>query len=143
MYFACRTFLIRHAEILRFLISGGFAFFANIGVLYLATDVFGVWYLASSVLSFISAFFVSFSMQKFWTFKNRETDRMTSQLGMSLVMAVVNLGLNTGMMYLLVEDGHFHYLIAQVITAGIIAIETYFIYKHIIFVQIKSETLSV
>ena len=123
----------RHGQLLRFFISGGMAFFANIGVMYVLTDRLAVWYLVSSIFAFIGSFVVSFSMQKYWTFKNREADRMSQQLRMSLVLAVANLGINTVLMYLFVDYVHLHYLAAVVCSAGLIAIETYFIYKYIIF----------
>ena len=50
--------MFRHREKLRFLTSGGIAFSVNISFLYLLTDVLGVWYLFSSMLASISAFFV-------------------------------------------------------------------------------------
>lgn len=123
----------RHAQLLRFLISGGTAFLANIVLIYLCTELLAIWYLISSIIAFVGAFVVSFSMQKFWTFKNREADRMKKQLGMSLLLALANLGINTLLMYALVEHAHMHYLSAVVLATLLIAVETYFVYKYIIF----------
>lgn len=122
-----------HAQLLRFLISGGTAFLANIVLIYLCTELLTIWYLTSSVIAFVGAFVVSFSMQKFWTFKNREADRMKKQLGMSLLLALTNLGINTLLMYAFVEHAHMHYLSAVVLATLLIAVETYFVYKYIIF----------
>lgn len=124
---------MRHGQLLRFLVSGGMAFLANIVIMYLLTDRLGVWYLLSSVFAFIGAFVVSFSMQKYWTFRNRESDRMSAQLGMSLLLACANLGVNTVLMYIFVDHFHLHYLAAVICSAGLIAVETYFIYKYVIF----------
>ena len=124
-----------NAELLRFLVSGVIAFLTGIFTLYLFTDRLGVWYLSSSVLAFIAAFAVSFSLQKFWTFQDKQVDTMPSQFGMSLLLAVSNLLINTVLMYVFVEYMHFHYLLAQVFITSIIAVETYFIYKYVIFVK--------
>lgn len=133
MFSSLCALILRQAELLRFLISGGTAFLANITLIYLFTDVLQVWYLTSSVIAFIGAFIVSFSMQKFWTFKNREADRMSAQLGMSILLALCNLGVNTLLMYVFVEYVYMHYLVAVVLATGVIAVETYFVYKYIIF----------
>lgn len=142
MSFWGNNVFIRHAEILRFLVSGGIAFLVSIGVLYLLTEVFDIWYLISSILSFLVTFIVSFVIQKNWTFKNRGLEGISSQIGMSLVMAIINLGLNTSMMYVFVEYIHLHYLSAQILATGLIAIETYFIYKYIIFTQKENKKYS-
>ncbi len=130
--------LRRYAQFVRFLIAGGTAFLSNILALYLIADVLGVWYLRASVCAFVVAFLVSFSLQKFWTFKDKEVSRVHAQLGVSLMVAFINLGINTLLMYLLVEWGGLHHLPAQVIATGIIAIETYFVYKYVIFAARKA-----
>ena len=61
--------LIRHFvqfKIVRYLISGGTAAAINLSLLFLLTEFVGMWYLASSVLSFIAGFTASFLFQKFW-----------------------------------------------------------------------------
>lgn len=133
MFSSLHALIVQHGQFIRFLISGGTAFLANLVLIYLFTDMLHVWYLLSSVFAFVGAFVVSFSLQKFWTFKNREVDRMSAQLGLSLMTALFNLGVNTALMYLLVEYAHLHYLTAVVCTTGIIAVETFFVYKYIIF----------
>ena len=125
--------MFRHREKLRFLTSGGIAFSVNISFLYLLTDVLGVWYLFSSMLASISAFFVSFTMQKFWTFQSKDKKGVTKELFLTLLLVLFNLCVNTVLMYLFVEYIHLHYITAQIVAAIILAIETYFVYKHFIF----------
>lgn len=122
-----------HTKILRFLISGGVATGADLVLLYVFTDIFGIWYLASSFLAFIIASAISFLMQKFWTFRDHSRAGMPMQAGMYLGIAAVNLGLNTLLVYVLVEQIGFHYLIAQIIVSVFIAIENFFIYQRFIF----------
>jgi len=57
-----------HARVFRFLLSGGTALLTDLILLYLFTDLFGIWYVASAVAAFILAFMVSFLLHKFWTF---------------------------------------------------------------------------
>ena len=122
-----------HTRIFRFLLSGGTAFGTDIILLYLFTDIFGVWYLASAVAAFILAFGVSFTLQKFWTFKDNSRDGIHMQMGVYFFVAVINLALNTLLVYVFVERADLHYLFAQAVASALIAVESFFIYQHFIF----------
>jgi putative flippase GtrA len=130
-----QLFAHRHARILKFLISGGSAAVVDLGLLYLLTDIFHLWYLLSACLAFVAAFAVSFSLQKFWTFSNHDLDLIHRQLIMYFVLALIGLGINTTSMYLLVDHVGLHYLGAQIITSAFIAVGNFFAYKHFIFID--------
>ena len=122
-----------HARIGRFMVAGGLATLVNLGLLYVLTDCFLVWYLLSAIISFVTAFFVSFTLQKFWTFGDSSREGMHVQAGIFLLVAAGNLGLNTLFLYVLVEYALFHYLLAQIIVSVFIAIENFLIYRYVIF----------
>ena len=128
-----KTLIRRNGELLRFLVSGVIAFLTGIFILYLFTDRLGMWYLASSVIAFIGAFALSFALQKFWTFQDKNTHNVSSQLGMSALLALFNLLFNTTLMFFFVEQAHLHYLTAQVGATSVVAIETYAMFKYVIF----------
>lgn len=121
------------AKILRYLFSGGTAAATDLGLLYVFTDVFGMWYLLSSVIAFIFAFMVSFTLQKFFTFQDHGVDGVRSQALAYLGVTSTNLALNTGLIYLFVQYTGLHYLSAQVITSIFIAIESFVVYSMFIF----------
>ncbi len=121
------------AKILRFLISGGTSAAVDLGLLYIFTDIFGIWYLTSTVFAFIIAFFVSFGLQKFWTFRDHSRDGMSAQAGVYFVIAGCNLALNTLLVYAFVDHLGFHYLLAQIVASLLIACESYFIYQRFVF----------
>ncbi len=120
-------------RVFRYILSGGTAAFVNIGLLYIFTDVFGIWYLFSATLSFLVAFVVSFGFQKFWTFEDHSTDGLHGQAILYLFVALVNLCLNTAFVYMLVEFVHVHYVLAQIISGVVIACESFFVYRKFIF----------
>jgi putative flippase GtrA len=123
----------RHAMIVRYLIAGGIAATFNLTALYILTDLIGLYYLVSVAISFIAAYFVSFTLQKFWTFQDKTTHRLRGQAGMYFVTFITNFLLNMGIVYLLVEKVHVWYLLAQVAASGILAVGSFFIYKYVIF----------
>lgn len=128
----------RYGAPVRFLISGGSAAVVLLSLLYFFTDVVGLWYLASSVLAFLGAFVVSFTLHKFWTFADGNLDRAPIQAAAHFTAGLVNLGLNTLFLYVLVDYVGMHYLVSQIIVSGTIAIGSFFVYKHFIFRQGKA-----
>lgn len=117
----------------RFLLSGGLSTSVNLFLLYSLTEWIGIWYLFSAIIAFVIAFFISFTLQKFWTFKDVSRERIHFQAGLFLLIALVNLGVNTACLYYLVEQAQLHYLIAQIVVSAFIAVANYFIYQRIIF----------
>ena len=119
------------ARIFRFIISGSAGAATNLGILYVLTDIFGIWYLFSSICSTSAAMIVSFTMQKFFTFRNFERDNVHRQATLYLVVSLSAIGLNTLLMYLFVSIIGIHYLLAQIAASLIVAIFSYFMYGKI------------
>lgn len=122
-------------QVLRYLISGGLAFTTNIIILFILVHFFHIWYLLSAVMSFIMSIFVSFTMQKFFTFNNYTKEKIKQQTIFYFGIQIINLGTNTFLMYISVQLLDIHYIVSQVIISGIIAIYTFFVYRHLVFFQ--------
>lgn len=117
---------------LRFLITGGIGLSVNLGVFHMLY-VFGVPYLAGSIAGFIFALFVGFVLQKYWTFEEHTFGRVHRQFVLYSMLAVCNLVVNTLVVYVLIEYTGVHYLVAQTIGAGSVALISYFVYRLYIF----------
>ena len=117
------------SRVVRFIISGGLATAANLVLLALFIRVFGFWYLPSSAAAFLLAFAVSFTLQKFWTFRDRTTDRVHLQAGAYFGILVINLLINTALVYGLVEYARLWPLVAQALASLLIACESFFLYR--------------
>lgn len=118
-------------RIARFIITGALAAVVNLTVLYIATAHGHIWYLYSAMLGFITAFIASFLLSKFWTFGNRARTGTERQFILHLLVALVNLGINTSLVYLFVEAFGLWYMFAQAGAAILIAIESYIAYRWI------------
>lgn len=117
---------------LRFLITGGIGLSVNLGVFH-TLYVLGVPYLIGSILGFIFALFVGFTLQKYWTFEEHTRGRVHRQFVLYSTLAVCNLAVNTLVVYVLIEYASVHYLIAQTVGAGLVALTSYFVYRFYIF----------
>jgi putative flippase GtrA len=124
---------ITPALIVRYLISGGLGAVTQLSLLFVLHDIFHIHYLTASCISYLAAVGVGFTMQKFWTFKAQGS---TPQQAVGYVSVFVgNLILNTGLMYMFVDVFKIWYLGAQVLASGLIAIGSFFIYRHGVFKQ--------
>ena len=81
----------RHRQIIKFLIAGGTSTSIDIFVFTALTYWVGLWYIASSISSFAIAFWISFSLQKFWTFRDKNTEKMMKQTYLYFIVAIANL----------------------------------------------------
>lgn len=117
----------------KYIISGGTAAGVDLVLLYILTDIVGLWYLLSAILAFIAAYFVSFYLQKFWTFRDNSRQRIYQQMTLYLIVGLTNLSINTFGMYILVDKLKVMYILAQIIMGALIAISSFLIYKFIIF----------
>lgn len=120
-------------RVARYLISGGSAAVTTLTLLFILVHFFHVWYLPATVVSFITGVYVSFMMQKFFTFNDYMKVKIKEQMAVYLGIQIVNLSVNTLLMYVSVDILNIHYVISQVIVGGIVAVYSFFVYKNMIF----------
>lgn len=140
--------LNKRKTIVKYIISGGTAAVTDLILLYLFTEVLKIHYLLSSSLAFIIAFFISFYLQKFWTFRDNNREKMYQQMSLYLAVGIVNLAVNAGGMYVLVEHVlpnyvvagiEITYILSQIIMGAFIAVFSFLIYRFVIFKKLKSK----
>ncbi|HUY62279.1 MAG TPA: GtrA family protein [Candidatus Paceibacterota bacterium] len=120
-------------KIVRFAASGGTGAVVHFSVLIFLVERLGIYPINASVIAFLCAFLVSFSLQKFWTFRNFDTGKTTRQASLYFSIALAGLGANAALMYLFIDFAQLEYLVAQALTSGIIAVGNFFLYKHVVF----------
>lgn len=123
----------RRLTIAKFLISGGLAAVVDLLVLHILTAWVGLWYLFSSIIAFFVAFGVSFSLQKFWTFRDSSINWLGGQMGLYLAVSFFNVSLNTILMLVFVSGSGLHYLLSQIIAGFIVAVGSFFLYRNFVF----------
>ncbi|HRH22420.1 MAG TPA: GtrA family protein [Candidatus Paceibacterota bacterium] len=119
--------------VVRYIFSGGFSSFLDIGLLFVLTEYFHVYYLASAVIALTTSFIVRFLLQKKFTFRDTNTATVHKQLFFYSVLYAVSMVATTGFLYFFVEILHVWYVFAQVLTIGIMAGVSFFAYRYIIF----------
>jgi len=121
----------RHKGVIKFLLAGLTAAAVNLLVLDLLYRIFSWPIIPATSIAFLVAFFVSFSLQKFWTFRDKSRDRISKQLLGYLANGLVGLYLNGWLMKLLVEDYALWHLLAQILVSAVIALQNFLVYRII------------
>ena len=120
-------------QVLRYLFSGGTATFTNLSVFYALNSLFDTHYLIASGLAFLAGFLVSFTLHKFVTFQNYDIERAHVQVGLYLVFWGCNILVGVGVLYLFVEYARLPYIVGQACTVVLVAAESYFVYRYLVF----------
>ncbi len=129
--------ILKYKRIAKFFISGSISALVNIFSLFVLHGIFAVQVVLAASISFILAFLVNFSLQKFWTFSGGNKKDIRKQMLQHFMVGVFALGVNALGIYLLVEILLVWYILAQVGLSLFLAFLNYFLYK-IIFID-KSE----
>lgn len=123
----------KHWQLFKFLVTGGVALIVNLATLYLLTSVIGFHYLVSAVCSFAVAVAVNFMLQKFWTFGHTRGNIYVEATSFLVLQVIVNMFLNTALLYFLVEYLHVYYLLSQVVASLCLAVVTFLVTRRYIF----------
>ncbi len=119
-------------RLILFLIAGGSAATFQLIVYYILSRIFDIQYLLASGISFTLAVIVSFLLQKYVTFENRDKN-ISGQFSLFFVLALINLNMNTILMVVFVERLGMYDIYAQMSCMMTIAVWSFFIYKYLIF----------
>src|SRR3989339_476461 len=149
----------KHKTPIKFIISGMTAAGVDFFCIYFLHSVLLVNVVLSATIAYAIAFFVSFCLQKFWTFSDNDKERMSGQMILYLIVGLINLSINAGLIYLLIEkydtwpivknifsqsrllhplisliDKYkIWYVFVQGFIAGMLGVGSFLIYKFIIF----------
>ncbi len=121
----------RFSQILRFLLGGGVGVLVYYATLYTLTEFAGVWYVISAIVAFVLNYAINFTLQKFWTFENKDTKNVSRQLRLYFGMALGFLATNTVLLYILVEYVHLGYLVAQLILTLLLTVASFVLTRKI------------
>lgn len=117
---------------MRYAIAGGVGVVANAATLYVATEFFGLWYLASAVVAYVVGLIVAFSLQKFWTF-HQHAGNMRLQFTTYTAVSLVNLVLNLSFLYVAVELLGLWYFGSQLFVLAIMALLSFLVNRNFTF----------
>lgn len=133
------TFCEKHKTIAKFFIAGTLSSVVDLLALFLFHGIFHWEIVISTSIAFLLSLFVSFSLQKLWTFRNYSHERLPHQLFLYFAAAFIVMNLNGIGMHIFVNNFHIWYILSQIIVNLVLGVINFFAYKFIIFRPIKNE----
>ena len=160
---ACATLYKARVMIFKYVVSGGTAAVVNLGLVHILDSYIKLFYVVSVNIAFLTAFGVSYSLQKYWTFQDRtQGTEAQKQAAKYFIVSVMNLLLNTAIVIALMELGvsgksfaewfaqggdiltfavlNIRPVVAAQFIAGFaVAFASFFVYKFLIFTNTQHE----
>lgn len=109
--------------------SAGYLTFYTL--LYVLTEYFHVWYLASSMSALIVNYAITFALQKLWTFRDKTTHVVGRQVVLYALMVTTFYFSNAVLLYVFVEYLSLWYMLAQAIITVLLTIASFLISRKL------------
>jgi putative flippase GtrA len=127
IYHASRT------EFARYFWAGSLTFLTDFLVLVLLTEVVGINYLWSNLVAVSVGMMMSYLLCVKWVFVERRYNKVVFEFSLFVLTSIICLFLNEALLWLLVEFGHTHYLVAKIIVTAIVFVVNFGIKKMVLF----------
>ncbi|NPA62370.1 MAG: glycosyltransferase family 2 protein [Methanococci archaeon] len=101
-------------RMLKFGFVGFLGIFVNIGVLYILTEIFGIYYLISGIIAVELSILHNFLWNYFWTFKDRNNKFLNSLCKYNL-SCLISMVINILVLYTLTQYFGIYYIISDLI----------------------------
>lgn len=101
-------------KFVKYIIIGFLGTGLDFAILYVLVEFAHLFYLAAAAVSIAIVVWISFTLNKYWTFGNYDK-KYFRQLGKYLVAHSIGIGLNLGILTLLVEVFHLWYIGAKAV----------------------------
>lgn len=108
-------------QILKFGIVGVLAFIVDTSILYILTEYFHLYYLISSIISFLASLVVNYILSIYWVFDVTKKQTLKDVI-LFTIFSTIGLGINSLVMYLSVEFANIYYMIGKLIATFIVMI---------------------
>ncbi|MDR1725481.1 MAG: GtrA family protein [Bacteroidales bacterium] len=122
-------------QLFRYTFVGGFAFAVDFGLLWLFTEICGLYYMVSATLSFLTGLCVNYFISiKLVFFESRVNNRKLEFIFVAFI-GLVGVLLNAAFIWFFTEITSLHYLLSKIISAVIVYLWNFFARRYLIFSQ--------
>ena len=125
-----------YIQFFRYIFVGGTAFVVDFGFLYFFSDICGIYYLISAILSFIISVLVNYIMSTKWVFNQENIDNRLIEFNLFILISTIGLVFTEVLLYLFTDVLGLYYLVSKII-AAIIVLFWNFIARRIMFYGTK------
>ena len=123
-------------QFFRYIFVGGTAFVVDFFFLYFFSDICGIYYLISGVLSFIISVLVNYIMSTKWVFNQENIENKLVEFNLFIIISTIGLVFTEILLYVFTDIIGLYYLISKII-AAIIVLFWNFIARRIMYYGTK------
>lgn len=123
-------------QFFRYIFVGGIAAIVNIGMLYVFTDIFKIYYIISNVLSFTLGLIANYLLSKKFVFQKDTTISKKKEFIIYGLIGVLGLGFDTLFVWLFTNFGKIYYLLSKIISTILVFIWN-FVARKVFYKVIK------
>ena len=109
-----------YLQFFRYIFVGGTAFVVDFFFLYFFSDICGIYYLISAVLSFIISVLVNYIMSTKWVFNQENIENKVLEFNLFILISTIGLGFTEILLYFFTDIVGLYYLISKIISAIIV-----------------------
>lgn len=124
-------------QFFRYIFVGGTAFVVDFFFLYFFSDICGIYYLISGVLSFIISVLVNYIMSTKWVFNQENIENKLIEFNLFIIISTIGLVFTEILLYVFTDIIGLYYLISKII-AAIIVLFWNFIARRVMFYGMKT-----
>ena len=107
-------------QLFRYIFVGGTAFIVDFFFLYFFSDICGIYYLISAILSFIISVLVNYIMSTKWVFNQGNIENKILEFNLFILISTLGLIFTEILLYFFTDVLGVYYLISKVISAIIV-----------------------
>lgn len=107
-------------QLFRYVFVGGTAFVVDFFFLYFFSDICGIYYLISAVLSFIISVLVNYVMSTKWVFNQDNIENKVLEFNLFILISTIGLVFTEILLYFFTDICGIYYLFSKIISAVIV-----------------------
>ena len=119
-------------QFFRYIFVGGTAFVVDFFFLYFFSDICGIYYLISAVLSFIISVLVNYIMSTRWVFNQDNIGNKVLEFNLFILISTIGLVFTEILLYFFTDIVGLYYLVSKII-ASIIVLFWNFLARRVMF----------
>ncbi len=123
-------------QLFRYFVSGLMSASAEYLILYSLTDFKGIWYISSNTIALTVGFWISFLLNRYWTFGSKK--KIMGQLALYCILFAFNLGASNLIIFLLTEKAGLYYMLSKLAATAVIVMWNFLLYRKIIYTDGKT-----
>ena len=108
------------AQAFRFGVTGGICFLIDYFLMVFLTEIAGLYYLVSSILSFSFSTIVNYLLSLHFVFDSNNTYSKKREFVEFAMLSGIGLGFNTLLMWLFTSRAGWHYMISKIVVTVIV-----------------------